>query len=514
MFLNYKKNLFIALLFLPINNFATTFGGRGPLGHTGNNPANGLLISGRQKETFTLSMQNMQSFSSNHAGIGKLLFFNGTDSMNISYLPKAAGQNTDVYGYNFFVGLPYNSTFKIKPKITTVTTHFTLQSSLDMIAEGLYVSWNIPLVHTHWNIRLNEIVSNFQTQIAFEAGDINNARLGFFNGFASEYFTGTRTGGQINEPLAYGRLNENTKHSKIGDSVIKAGWNIINHDNCSVAIEGHALLNGNGATTSTTWFEPVVGTAGRHGLGIGFNTHQTCFERKTPTRSGKETTDYSIDFYADAQLTHLFSRTSKRSYDVTRHGVGSRYLLAKKKPALATAFTATDNLVPAINYTTLNAKINIDLLFNVTTMFQYTNGNFKLDLGYQLSGNTKENHKGWADNIEAVIGMKTISATNFGGADIDNVSTDIRIDGSNGALGAPNKVAFSTAAATITLADLNIASGLHPAEVSHHFFYNFEYAQKQDFISPFVGIGSGYEFGGTNNSLNQWHFFIQTGASF
>jgi len=526
---SYKPKIytFCAVIFLTLSHslHAIHFGKPSLLGHFGNQIAGGLLVDARQKDSGLLSVQYEQTFTTNPYGITRLLFFNGSYVMRVSAAPRTTANTTDIYCTNFLIGTQtlgglattgFDSLLTFKPKIKTYSTYFGMHYNLGDVYNGLYAAWHIPFTHLHWKANVREIA--LAAPGRFIAGDISNNDIDTtINSSATSFLAGQATGGQYNEPLRFGKFNDRISVSKIGNAKLKIGYSIIDHDTQSLAVEAHTLLNGNGPSTARNWFEPSVGTAGRFGLGAGLKFHQSLF-RKNILEDGVEKPDYGIDFYLDAQLTHLFARTCKRSYDVTRHGVGSRYMLAKKKPALGTSFTTANNIVSVINYTTLDAKINIDLLFDATALFRYTNDGLKMDFGYQLTGQTKENHKGWQGDISALIGMMRISGTNFGGADLDNVSTDIQIHGANAAGQTANALAFNTPGATITRNDLNIESGLHPCEISHTFLWNLEYGWKNVLtampVSPFVGVGTAYETGGSNNALNQWHFFINTGISF
>lgn len=511
------KKITLPLLLLNFLNIqAESYGMAAPRGFFGHNPSTDLLSYRHQQDAGYLHFSHARSYTTHKNGLGKLLFFNGKNSMKISSTPRTEDQNTDIYAVNLLVGGVFNSIVTANPRIETRTFDTQFLYNLDPIIPGLYTSFTISYVSALWKHGINEVVS--QQAGTFVPGDVNNGTPITTNTSASSFFVSQRTAGQA-EAAIYGKLTTDIiKKRCFGNNFLKIGYRIIESDTRNLSVEGHLLLNGSGPSRAKYWFEPSVGTAGQQGIGLGTQFYQALFTKNILNDDGSITKDYSVDLFINAQLTYLFGRTGKHSFDVTRHGAGSRYMLAKKKANLATAFAATDTVTPAINYTTLSARTGVDLLVQTSTFFTVTLGQLKMDFGYQFFAHTKERLKKWHTDINAILGMKAISATNFGGADINNVSTDIQIHGANPFGQTANLVPFSTASSTIRRDDLHLHSGLRPSEVSHVFVYNLEYGWKDRLtkmpVNPFVGIGTAYETGGTNNSLNQWHFFVNTGLTF
>jgi hypothetical protein len=99
----------------------------------------------------------------------------------------------------------------------------------------------------------------------------------------------------------------------------------------------------------------------------------------------------------DAIVTHLFASKQKRSFDLLNNGNGSRYMLVQKISSpivglhvgLAPLDQAAINqyqgrLVPAINRTTLDTTVSVDIQADVSIGLNYQCRCWQVDGGYNM----------------------------------------------------------------------------------------------------------------------------------
>lgn len=494
------------------------------LGNTGRTISNGRIVeAGRthlpDQDAFNgvFSVQQHYSQNFNQSKIGKYHFFNGTNQMIVRGTVNAAAAATDIFAPNLSIGgVTYNSTITLNPSVSTATTDLRLAVGLDEFVQGLHVNVSLPIVWSKWDPKLTETVTT-------AAGAFGGATANWFSnagGEASTYANAvaalkgnlsTTTGATIHntETMNYGKIDGSRSETAVGNCVVELGYDFISRDNAHFAVGLHGLFNGGKKSDAVYMFEPNIGTAGRHGVGASVNGHLRLWEA--------DADDVSLTGHLDAQITHLFDATMRRSYDSTRHGVGSRYLQVKVGTATPLA-AATSNDASYINYSSLRAKIGIDVMYDATLMVRYQNGGLCCDLGYQAWGHSAEKHKGWVDSYTTnFLGAKGLAAANpadWLNADVTFISTNVSITGTQpGGTTAATTIAGAVGQ-YLTLADLNINSGLNPSAMTNTVFGNIGYEWLDSDWRPFIGAGAAGEFANNNTAFDQWHVFVNGGVSF
>ena len=494
------------------------------LGNEGRTISNGVIANaGRthlpDQDAFNgvFSVQQHYSQNFNQNKIGNYLFFNGTNSMIVRGTVNAAALPTDIFAPNLSIGgVTYNSTITVNPSVSAATTDLRLAVGLDEFVQGLHFNVSLPIVWTKWDAKLTETVTT-------AAGVFANETVNWFSnagGEASTYanavaaFRGNLTttpgagGTTVSETMNYGKLDGSRSETSVGNTVVELGYDFICRDNAHLAVGLHGLFNGGAKSDAVYMFEPSIGTAGRHGVGATVDGHLRLYEG--------ETDDVHFTGYLNAQITHLFDATMRRSYDSTRHGVGSRYKMVKVGQTIAFVAANSHN-ANYINYSSLRAKIGIDVMYDATLMVRYQNGGLCCDLGYQAWGHSAEKHKGWVDTYTTSI-LGAIAATtqtaDWANANIARISLDASITGTQpGGTTAATGVA-ATATNVLSLADLNINSGLNPSAMTNTVFGNIGYEWLDSDWRPFIGAGAAGEFANNNTAFDQWHVFVNGGVSF
>jgi hypothetical protein len=274
--------------------------------------------------------------------------------------------------------------------------------------------------------------------------------------------------------------------------------------------------------------------------------------------------------YLDAHVSHLCASQQKRSFDFTKNGNGSRYILLEQiespSQGLVIAGAVAENqyignLVPAINYTTFDTKISIDVQADILFKLAYQRDGFEIDLGYNFWANSKEKlhcRESFIENTFALKGdaqiygftsddnalalnatqsMATILAgqgmgnSNFRNLNADNQAvasssdaalnpvTQLNVADSMSLAIPQASVNGSNPAILLTDADINVESGILPRALSHKIFGYMGYLwDNRDDFDPYLGVGLSGEFANTNPCHNamcsQWAIWVKGGIAY
>ena len=510
-----RKLFAIALLFSVIRIHATDSVGKSfYLGHSAVVVGNGIVegfnhCDNKQSDEFAahFNVQINGGMNFKAQDMTKYLFFNSGTSMRFGQKASVTAA-TDVYNEYFLLpqsaagAEDWAATLSANPRISNVTTDVRFVADLNNITEGLYLEANLPIVYTNWNLRLTETnISRTATQLAIGAINAAAAVTAPYTSVIAA-FKGDLTGGDVQRRL-YGNVNGPQDKVALGDARVALGYNLVRNEDghFGVAVLGIFNSDNNSSSDASYLGAPVIGTAGRQCIGGRVEGAYLLYENG----------DNNLRFAGRADVAHAFNATITRSYDfIAKHGVGSRYMLAKQFTA---AFAYNTVIAPLINISTISAKIDIGVLYDVSLALRYTHVNWFFDGGYQLSGHSKENHNGWVGSF----------TTSLYGAMVPNGVTDVNTLGTSlatnatisGATAADAIPTAAVAAATnvLVLTDLDINSGLAAAGMSHHIHGDVGYNFENDW-NPYVLVGGGAEFSSDNNAPYQWEAHIIGGLTF
>ena len=476
--------------------------------------------------SFKITPEYTRSFDVDE--IGKYLFFNGKNTMKFGMpagdispvLPATVG--SEVNAWNWGVGgstedtnvttpSGFESDVTIKPRVQNFIIDLGLFLGLDEWVEGLYFQVNLPLTWTQWKVNLEEIP--LSDAVTFSKGVMDNTAnpvTGATN--IKTAWKGDTTFGNMQTKWEYGKIDDTTDNSRFrpADIEVIAGYNFINKEKGFLGLNLRFMAPTGNNVESKYVFEPMVGHD-HWEFGAGLKGKAVLWDKEE---------DQELSFYLDGHVSHLFKKQQKRSYDFTANGKGSRYLLLKEFTA-GTPYTYNGTMVNAINITTLDTDVKVDVKGDATAMFYYKNGGFSMDLGYNIWGRSKEkgelkqniteNKYGFFGVLPLLTGA-TLTSPTAGTVDgptniANGVLPTIQINGTWTA--APVAAAAAT---TISNADLDKDSCLSPSALSHKIFTNFQYNWWDNDYCPFLGIGGEVEFSGDDNhALDQWGVFLTGG---
>jgi len=463
-----------------------------------------------------------------------------------------------------YFGLPadFSSTVCFSPHISNFIFDLDWFQAFDAGIPGLYIMIHMPIVHTTWNLYMNE--NNINSGTAFyPAGYMSTSNIpaSQLPQTVTQALRGKTIWGDMDQPLKYGKVFGRQARVRIAELQGTLGWNYNQpwyHAGISLRF---GAPTGN-ATNAEFLFEEIVGNRHHWDVGVGLSGHVNAWEDKEKGRR--------IAFYLDAHISHLFTSEQKRSFDFTRNGNGSRYMLMEQldndpQNLLINGSVPQNqymgNLVNAINYTTLDANISIGVQADVVLKFAYQSDGFEFDLGYDFWANSKEKlhcRDKFPENRYALKGDAQIygftaitenpialnatqsEATLLGGQgngnnNFQNLNADNQPALATTALGIPLNQLNAADATALGIAqvqvngsnpaillkdsDINNDSGILPRALSHKIFaYAGCLWDNRDDIDPYLGMGLSGEFAHTNPCNNatcsQWAIWVRGGIAY
>jgi hypothetical protein len=469
----------------------------------------------------------------------------------------------DILADNFGLPSDFKSAIKFCPSINNFVMDFNFFWGLDELHDGLFMRLHMPIVHSKWDLNMCETVCTTGTAF-YPAGYMGPERINR-NKLAEDVemaLRGTTTFGDMDEVLQYGTVFGHDRDTHIADFRFELGYNVLRDQDYHL---GFAVLVA--APTGTRpcaqyLFEPIVGNGKHWELGLGITSHID-FDDK-----------HCWALYADANLTHLFGSCQKRSYDFKCNGSGSRYmLLAEVLPpsqnlffdaagTLAAPNQYTGRLLPAINKTTLDSTIKVNIQADIAVKLSYHHDdNLSFDFGYSLWARSAEklvcrqafesNHfvlKGdsqvygfpGADTPAVRLNPSQHCATLLAGQGVTNFVAGQEFINANvdnlvlarqpaqlfqlntadaGSLGIV-RASVSTSHDPVLLTDCAIdnSSALAAKALSHKFFGHVSRLWEGETFSPYLGCGGEIELAGcdvkNNSALSQWGVWVKGGIAY
>lgn len=467
--------------------------------------------------SFNVHMEYNSSF--NASRLGEYLSPIANNTFRVGPENTGAAATTNVMNIYFLIPEAFVSDVTFKPKSSTFTSNLNLFVGLDEWVEGLWLDFNLPIVYNKRHVKIDEKVvtaagATYGTD-TFVNGNGGAQPTPAYTTFRAAIVgdkttVGANTGVAANN-MAFGQINGSRSTTKVGNFTAALGYDVMNKENMHLGVALLGLVNGNGKSDAVYMFEPSVGTGGRHGLGGRVNGHVRLYENDA----------MEFNLYLNADVVHLFDATVKRTYDMTtKHGVWSRYILFKEwVTANLGGVPVANQMVHGVNFTTLQAKVGMDVMYNVDLVLGYTNGSLGVNVGYGLFGHSKEEHKSWVDSFtNKLYGAYHPSRANLD-TDVANttgqdmLATNVKIDGGNGS-GANPTSADSATTNVIVLADLDKNSAMNPSAMVHRVHGDVNYRWEDNEWAPHVGAGAGAEFGSNNAALRQWGVHAHFGICF
>ena len=304
----------------------------------------------------------------------------------------------DLLADYFYLPSDFESTVQFQPTIDNVIIDFGFYLGLDAWAKGVYFCLHAPFAHTRWDININENI--------IEPG-INGSMAGYFtpDGLPRnellDSFTSFVNGKSIanTENITFQELKfaqmscERLIKTRMAEVRTVVGWNFFAEKNYHVGFNGQIAWPTGLRPDALFLFEPLVGNGHFWELGFGLNGHYNFW------CSEDEASHWS--FYIDVNLTHLFRTRQARSFDLTKNGTLSRYMLAMEMTSPAVNLQGASGTVPSAqfnndylpvaNITTLDVEVSVALQADIVLMLNATTRNWSFDFGYNYWGRSPDN---------------------------------------------------------------------------------------------------------------------------
>ena len=366
------------------------------------------------------------------------------------------------------------------------------------------------------------------------------------------------------DPLRFGKIFGRQTLTRAAEFQVALGWNFLRESWYHAGFALRAAAPTGNRPDAEFLFEPIIGNGGHWELGIGLTSHVQVYSSDDDI--------HRLALYCDANITHLFDATQKRSFDFTKNGNGSRYILLEDIAApsqnLFVGMVAGDpaenqyqrRLMPAINKTTFDVKIDIAAQADIVLKLAYQYKNFEFDLGYNFYGRSKEKINRCQTFESNRFGFKG-DAQIYGFGDVAEIFVPLNATQSNATIRAGQgegnanfanmnadnpKIAFSATEDLQSLTtvdanllkidflfparlsdpaillkdeDLNICGALLPHAISHKIFVHFNHAWRQhESFTPYLGVGAAGEWAcicfKNNSAHSQWGVWLKGGISY
>jgi hypothetical protein len=441
--------------------------------------------------------------------IGKYLSPGASNTFVVGPVNTAGTANdTDLNSINLLissnVAAGFKSSVTFKPKAQDFVADLGIYVDLSEWLDGLYLSTHMPLQHARWEVEIDEPGPTVAA-VGGLAGQLKPGAVLTDIPYAdvTAAFKGDKTTGNATA-WSFGKIVGKQTKTKLGDATVTLGYNFINKEHCHLGLGVQGLLGAGGKTKAEYMFEPIIGYAGRYGVGGQLAGGARLWDKDD---------DHQLTANMNVSVVHLFGNNQVRSYDITNCGDYSRYLLVRKWSSfLAAAGAGTDaagQLNSMINIGTQTAKIGLDVAYNGNVSFCWQMGNMSLDFGYQLAGHGKEKHEKWIDTI--TDGIYTVYDNTSIDLDAATASQLVKINGdASGTATAAAPVAANAATFAINNDRLNKDSGLMKAALEHCVFAGLNYNWADSEWAPGVGVLGSYHIAGSdNNTFDRWSVGFQ-----
>jgi len=380
------------------------------------------------------------------------------------------------------VGTSYESEICLNPERTAFGSFINFWHYFECV-DKLWLNTRFGVYEAHHNLHAREKRPNINI-----AGTLPGART------VLDYTSG--------EDLKYGKISKcDIENSGMDDIVINLGYDILANDDTGYYLGLYAggIFPIAPPATAEFLFEPLIGR-GHWGASVGLNGGAVIFENDCHT----------LAFLADFNYQYLFKKTELRSFDLKNNGPWSRYLRVAKESAPGIS-------LPAINFTTLEAKVEPKGSVNFWGALHYHVQKWHVEAGYNLWW--KQGDKVCLDKESCFANNKNFDSQRIGIFGMGNVCTPTSASTANISQGknateTGNVVVNDAEFTPLTLSDIDLCSAAQPSALTNKVYVIGGY-DACFFSRPLIlGLGAAYEFASNHNALSQWTLWFDMQTSF
>ena len=434
----------------------------------------------------SLAIQGGQTFDRDE--IGKFFSFDKERTNTMKFAGAAtAPADKDVDGINFLLGDDFSGELTLKPQVTDLIIELYTRLNLYEWCNGLYFEIWLPVNWSKWDLDLKETVTNASTGIA--AGELTTDPATSPFKSIIEAFKGEQTVGNVQQ-LQKARINGSQTKTSVAELKFILGYDFICNDYGHLGLNLRVYAPTGTRPDADFLFEPIVGNGHHTALGFGVSAAAVLWDNGC---------DQCFSVWLEGVGYHLFNAKQERTFDLSKNGAGSRYLLLKQFNVDASEVLA---LQRGANITTLDTRSDFGFVGEGLFLLDYKRCGFTFDVGYDVWGRTKENLTIKGDIQANTYAIK--GDTDFDGL---NSASCTRIDGSDSIV--------DPAIVFIRTEDLDIEKAEFPSTLAHMVFAHINYAWEDCDWTPFVGIGGMAQFSGKDNkAFDKWGVWAKGGFFF
>jgi hypothetical protein len=397
----------------------------------------------------------------------------------------------DVQNFNIITNTgTFQSSFSISPRQSTLGIGFTYHQNLADIMNGYlgdipwWFEFSTPITRVQNTITINEVIED-------NGGGVMN-----IPGLpAPQQAVGSMTQAFAQSSWSYGKIISGAKMTKwrLADIELKVGGSWCNQGWSMDPYLGVVIPTGNRPTAEFV-FEPIVGNNRHVGIMAGLPVAALLYTCD----------DIKITGYLELNFKYLFSARERRSFDL-KYKPWSRYLeiyanfaQAQQAAALATSNPAAGTFLSSPGINLLTQDVRVKPRFSTTINMALTGeiSCWQTEIGYNFFMRQAE-CVGLAYEFPEVAAIKADVGDGFVNPQ-RTITQPLDV----------NNLSLSTAnfqRAIIRASDLDLNSAAHPYMLAHTVYGALGYQiLDNDCYAAAVNLGSSYEFGEDNQTLNRW----------
>lgn len=352
--------------------------------------------------SISITPEYSHTFSGNN--ITRTLFGDNLIGKDCAQHLKISGSQTtnrspqDLFADYFYLPTDFESTVQFKPVIDNVILDFGFYMGLDAWAKGVYFLLHAPFAHTRWDLNIHEKIINpgnnnsiagYLTPAELPRNQLLDSFTQFVNGRIVP-----NTQNVALQGLNFAQMsNERLVKSRMAEVRTYVGWNFFAEPNYHVGFNGQIAWPTGLRPDALYLFEPLVGNGHFWELGFGLNGHYDFWQSEDELSH--------CCFYIDCNVTHLFRTRQARTFDLTRAGTLSRYMLAMEMTSPAVNLQGANGIIPSAqfdndllpvaNMSTLDIEVSVAIQADIVLLFNATHHNWSFDFGYNYWGRSGEN---------------------------------------------------------------------------------------------------------------------------
>ena len=385
-----------------------------------------------------------------------------------------------------------NVSLNLAPRHEEYGARLDWHQDLHKLLKGLYLRASLPVAY---------VANNPKLKITNDSTNGNLAK--FFSGNYSVSAAvaapnGATVIGNNQVALTNAKIVGKQSETGVADLDIALGYKFLDKAKYHASLAAAVTVPTGNEAKGVYAFEPIVGN-GKH-FAFGGNL---CAGAQVWS-SGNQ----NINLNLDLKYRYLFENSEKRTYGLKGDNLGQYYLLLDSTAAIPAAGTPA-GLIPAANKLTLNTDVTPGSQLDGILGLGYNNGNFNLNLGYNMYFREAESLKVKAGQF--VDGQYGVAAANFPNTGSFAAAT---IPAGGAGITAPGVLDAASASSVVTMANLNVAGASTPSQFTNGVYAGLGYIFKSWDCPLMLGVGGKYDWASKNSALEQWGVWGKVGIGF